>query len=48
MIEYPRPDTWAIGFLTSTTQDEGGRVLELVYIAYLWSHARTAGPQLGR
>jgi uncharacterized membrane protein len=32
MIEYPRADVWAIGFLTSTTIDEKGRVLGVVYI----------------
>jgi uncharacterized membrane protein len=32
MIEYPRADVWAIGFLTSTTIDEKGRVLGMVYI----------------
>lgn len=32
MIEYPRADVWAIGFLTSTTIDEKGRVLGTVYI----------------
>jgi len=32
MIEYPRIGVWTIGFLTSTTIDENGRVLGMVYI----------------
>lgn len=32
MIEYPRPGTWTIGFLTGLTQDEAGQPLAIVYI----------------
>lgn len=31
-IEYPRPGTWAIGFLTGITTDEDGRSLGIIYI----------------
>ncbi len=31
-IEYPRPQTWAIGFLTAMTTDENDRSMGIVYI----------------
>jgi len=32
MIEYPRADTWTVGFLTGMTTDEAGHPMGLVYI----------------
>lgn len=31
-VEYPRPNTWTIGFLTGTTQDGFGKPYGVVYI----------------
>lgn len=31
-IEYPRPNTWTVGFLTGITTDENGTSLGIVYI----------------
>jgi uncharacterized membrane protein len=32
MIEYPRKDTWTIGFLTGSTTDNGGNPLSIIYV----------------
>jgi len=32
IIEYPRHETWAIGFLTGVTTDESGKSLAVIYI----------------
>ena len=32
IVEYPRKGAWMIGFLTATTEDEGGNRLGVVYV----------------